>query len=192
RLFRDLPKQTTVGSMGRGRVVDEHVDAAEPRKRFLHEPLGVGGATHVALEREDSASEAFDLLGQAFQSRPAQADLLEPFLVLVARAAARDIGRDDIGAGPSERDREGAADSANAPASGDQHAPSFEFAHGPYLPILWIPERRDGSGPGPTIRQDPVLVQPAPQASPFSLALPTTRGSHGVGHGSICRKGGLD
>ena len=121
--------------MRRRGVVDEHVDPAEPPERLGDEALGVGGAAHVADRRVHAATQALDLGDQALEALPADADLLEPLLVLVARPARRDVGGDDVGAGAGERDREGAAHPAHATASGDQHDLSVEFAHGIALPF---------------------------------------------------------
>src|SRR6266436_5739889 len=49
--------------------------AAESRQRLRDEALGVGGATHVAHEREDAAPQALDLRGQALEPLPALTDL---------------------------------------------------------------------------------------------------------------------
>jgi hypothetical protein len=163
----------------RGRVVDEHVEAAEPRERLRDEALGVGGSTHVAHEREDAAPEALDLGGQALEPLPALADLLEALFVLVPRPAGGDIGRDDVGAGAREGDRDRAAHPLHAPAPGDQHALSFEVAHGKCLPV---PDDTAGA----SLRPGSARAE-RPQVSPFSLALPTTRGSHGPSTASISR-----
>jgi hypothetical protein len=130
RLFRHFPDEPAIRAVRRGRVVDQHVDAAEALERLLDEPLGIGGSAHVADQREDAASELLDLGGEALEPFPARADLLQPLVVLVAGPIGRDVGRDDVGASPRERDRKRAADSAYPSAPGDQHAPALEFAHG--------------------------------------------------------------
>ena len=117
-----------------GGVVDEDVDAAEARERLGDEALGVGGAAHVADERQRLTAERFDLTGQALETLPAQADLLEAFLVLVARASGRHVGCDDVGAGAREGDGDRAAHPARAAAAGDQHHLAFEFIHDGVLP----------------------------------------------------------
>ena len=115
--------------MRRGRVVDEHVDVIEPPQRLRDEALRIGGATHVSDDREDAAPEALDLVREALEALPAETEFLQPFLVLVSRAPARDVGRDDIGAHACERDRDRAADPARPRTPGDQHDLSIEFAH---------------------------------------------------------------
>ena len=108
----------------------EDVDAAAPPDRLGDEALGVGGAAHVADGRVHAAAERLDLAGQALEAFPADANFLQAFLVLVARAAGRDVGGDDVGARAGERERDGAAHPAHAAAPGDQDDLAVEFAHG--------------------------------------------------------------
>src|SRR4030095_14403378 len=136
RLFRRLPDQAAIGAVGRGAVVADHVAAADPSERLRDEALGVGGAAHVADRRVHAAAQTLDLAGQALEALPADADLLEPLLVLVARSARRDVGGDDVRAGARERERDRAAHPAHAATSGDQHDLSVEFAHWTLLPVM--------------------------------------------------------
>ena len=128
-LFRHFPEQAAISAVRCGGVVDEHVDVIESGERLLDEALGVGGATHVTDECEHASADLLDLLREALEALPAETDFLQPFLVLVPRAAACDVGRDDVGARARERDRDRAADPARPRTPGDQHDLSIEFAH---------------------------------------------------------------
>src|SRR5436853_178689 len=150
RLFRYLPDQASIGAVGCRRVVDEHVDAAEPRERLGDEAFGIGGAAHVAHEREGAASQALDLRGQALEPLPALTDLFEPLLVLVPRPADRDIGRGDIRPRAGERDGQCAADPATRPHPVTSTLfPSNSFTVNPsHLGTSWAPTIRQSGRAG--------------------------------------------
>ena len=82
RFLGYFPEQATIGTVGGGGVVDEHVDTAELRERVRDKALGVSGATHVSDERKDATPEALDLLGQAIKALPPEACFLKALLVL--------------------------------------------------------------------------------------------------------------
>src|SRR5712691_6908294 len=104
RLLWHLPEQATIGTVRGGGVVDEHIDAAEPREGVRDEALRVGRAAHVADHREGTTPEALDLPGQALEALPPEPYFREPLLVLVPRPAGRHVRHDDIGARAGERD----------------------------------------------------------------------------------------
>src|SRR5262249_16360109 len=112
-------------------------DAPELRERVRDEALGVGRTAHVTDEREDLAPEALDLSRQAVEALPAETDLREPFLVLVARPARRHVRRDNVGASAGEGDGDRAAPPLRSGTSSHQHDLAVEFAH----PSLLCPDR---------------------------------------------------
>jgi hypothetical protein len=127
--LRHVPEQTPIGTVGGGGIVDEHIDATESRERVRDEALGVGCAAHVSHQREDAAPQILDLPGQALETLPAETDFREPLLVLVSRAAAGHVRRDDIGTRACERDAHGPAHPLRSRTSCDQHDLAVEFAH---------------------------------------------------------------
>jgi hypothetical protein len=61
-LHGDLHEGPALQAAVEGRVVDEHVDAAEPRERLGGQALRVGLARHVALDPEGLRPARLDLL----------------------------------------------------------------------------------------------------------------------------------
>src|SRR3989441_950402 len=172
RLLWHLPEQATIGTVRGGGVVDEHIDAAEPREGVRDEALRVGRAAHVADHREGTTPEALDLPGQALEALPPEPYFREPLLVLVPRPAGRHVRHDDIGARAGERDGNRAPHPLRPRTSSDQHDLAFEFAHRknlltrrPRTIVRTVYIRRHGS-PGRAFRSQPPHAQPGSSHRP--------------------------
>src|SRR5262249_56059086 len=124
RFLGDFPEQATIGTVGGGGVVDEHVDPAELRERVRDKALGVSSAAHVSDQRKNATPEALDLPGEAIEALPHEAYFLEALLVLVACPACRHVRHDDVGTRAGNADRARPAHPAPSPTPPNPPTPA--------------------------------------------------------------------